>query len=60
MNTKTILAALAVLSLGIACTPSEPEVEETVSQKNTATVVDNGSSVKWAKTEVIGVYTDAS
>ena len=60
MNTKTILAALAALALGMACTPSEPEVEETVSQKITASVADNGSSAKWAKTDVIGVYTDAS
>ena len=60
MNTKTILAALAVAALGMACTPSEPEVEETVSQKITASIADNGSSAKWAKTDVIGVYTDAS
>ena len=60
MNTKTILAALAALALGMACTPSEPEVEETVSQKITASIADNGSSAKWAKTDVIGVYTDAS
>ena len=60
MNTKTILAALAVAALGMACTPSEPEVEETVSQKITASIADNGSGAKWAKTDVIGVYTDAS
>ena len=60
MNTKTILAALAALALGMACTPSEPEVEETVSQKITASIADNGSSANWAKTDVIGVYTDAS
>lgn len=60
MNAKTILAALAVLSFGIACTNSEPEVEEKVSQKITASMVDNGSSAKWAKTDVIGVYTDKS
>ena len=60
MKTRTILAALAALALGMACTPSEPEVEETVSQKITASVADNGSSAKWAKTDVIGVYTDAS
>ena len=60
MNTKTILAALAVFSLGIACTNSEPEVEETVSQKITASLVDNGSATKWAKTDAIGVYTDKS
>ena len=60
MNKKTILAALAVFSFGIACTNSEPEVEETVSQKITASLVDNGSAAKWAKTDVIGVYTDKS
>ena len=60
MKTRTILAALAALALGMACTPSEPEVEETVSQKITASIADNGSSAKWAKTDVIGVYTDAS
>ena len=60
MNTKTILAALAVFSLGIACTNSKPEVEEPVSQKIVASVVDNGTAPKWAKTDVIGVYTDES
>ena len=60
MKTRTILAALAALALGMACTPSEPEVEETVSQKITASIADNGSSANWAKTDVIGVYTDAS
>ena len=60
MKTRTILAALAALAFGMACTPSEPEVEETVSQKITASIADNGSSAKWAKTDVIGVYTDAS
>ena len=60
MNTKTILAAFAMFALGIACTPSEPEVEETVSQKVTATVVDNGAATAWTKSDVLGVYTDAS
>ena len=60
MNTKTIFAAFAMFALGIACTPSEPEVEETVSQKVTATVVDNGAATAWAKSDVLGVYTDAS
>ena len=49
-----------IFGLALACTPSEPEVEETVSQKITAFIADNGSSAKWAKTDVIGVYTDAS
>ena len=44
---KTILAIAAMVGLGLACTPSEPEVEETVSQKITASVADNGSSAKW-------------
>lgn len=52
--------ALAALCFGIACTPSEPEVEETVSQKITATIVDNGSSAAWTSSDVLGVYTDAS
>lgn len=60
MKTRTILAALAALAFGMACTPSEPEVEETVSQKIAASIADNGSAAKWAKTDVIGVYTDAS
>ena len=60
MKTRTILAALAALAFGMACTPSKPEVEETVSQKIAASIADNGSAAKWAKTDVIGVYTDAS
>lgn len=60
MNTRNIFAALAVFSLGLACTPSEPEVEETVSQKISASVVDNGSGALWAKSDAVGVYTDAS
>lgn len=31
-----------------------------MSQKITASLVDNGSATKWAKTDVIGVYTDKS
>ena len=55
------LAAFAAIACtGIACTQTEPEEEEKVSQKITASVVDNGSGAKWAKTDVIGVYTDAS
>ena len=55
------LAAFAAIACaGIACTQTEPEEEEKVSQKITASLVDNGSGAKWAKTDVIGVYTDAS
>lgn len=60
MKTRTILAALAALAFGMACTPSKPEVEETVSQKIAASITNNGSAAKWAKTDLIGVYTDAS
>lgn len=60
MKTRTILAALAALTFGMACTPSKPEVEETVSQKIAASITNNGSAAKWAKTDLIGVYTDAS
>ena len=60
MNKKTILFAIAALSMGIACTSTKPEEEEKVSQKITASIVDNGSAAKWAKSDVIGVYTDAS
>ena len=52
------LAAIACISSG--CSNSEPEVEEKASQKIVATVVDNGTSVKWAKTDAVGVYTDES
>ena len=31
-----------------------------MSQKITASLVDNGSATKWAKTDAIGVYTDKS
>ena len=60
MNTKTILAALAAMMFGVACTNSEPEVEEPVSQNVVADVVDNGAATKWAKSDALGVYTDAS
>lgn len=62
MNLRKLsfFAVASIFCLAMACTPSEPEVEETVSQKITASIVDNGSSAKWAKTDVIGVYTDAS
>ena len=51
-------AAIACISSG--CSNSEPEVEEKASQNIVATVVDNGTSVKWAKTDAVGVYTDES
>lgn len=60
MNKRTMLAALAVVFLGVCCTPSEPEVEETVSQQLTATIADNGSSAAWTSSDALGVYTDAS
>ena len=49
-----------VFTLAMACTQTEPEEEEKASQKITASLVDNGSGAKWAKTDVIGIYTDAS
>ena len=57
---KTILAIAAMVGLGLACTPSEPEVEETVSQKVTATITDSGSGAAWTSSDALGVYTDAS
>ena len=61
MNRKFLSAAFAAMAFfSFGCSNSQPEVEETVSQKITASVVDNGSGVKWAKTDVVGVYTDAS
>ena len=51
--------ALAALCFGIACTPSEPEVEETVSQKVNATLV-SAAGCQWSSSDVLGVYTDAS
>lgn len=56
---KTILAIAAMVGLGLACTPSEPEVEETVSQKVTATLVSEAGAA-WTSSDVLGVYTDAS
>ena len=56
---KTILAIAAMVGLGLACTPSEPEVEETVSQKVTATLVGEAGAA-WTSSDVLGVYTDAS
>ena len=56
-----ILAAVAAIAcISSACTNSKPEVEEPVSQKIVASVVDNGSAAKWTTNDAIGVYTDAS
>ena len=62
MNLRKLsfIAMAGVFTLAMACTQTEPEVEEKVSQKITASLVDNGSGAKWAKTDEIGVYTDAS
>ncbi len=61
MRKHFILAAFAAIAcISFSCTPSEPEVEETVSQQITATIADNGSGASWASSDVIGVYTDAS
>lgn len=54
------IAALACISFSTSCSNSKPEVEETVSQKLTATIADNGSGAAWTSADVIGVYTDAS
>ena len=53
-----VIAAIACISF--SCTPSEPEVEETVSQKVTATITDNDSGAAWTSSDALGVYTDAS
>ena len=53
-------AAIACIGLSIGCSNSEPEVEETVSQKITASLVDNGSGAAWTSTDALGIYTDAS
>ena len=61
MNRKLFLAAFAAIAcISISCSKNEPEEEVKVSQKISATLVDNGSAAKWAKTDVVGVYTDAS
>ena len=62
MNLRKLsfIAMAGVFTLAMACTQTEPEEEEKASQKITASLVDNGSGAKWAKTDVIGVYTDAS
>ena len=58
---KNILTAAAIIAMAAGCTPSTPEPEETVSQKITASVVDNGGAAgQWSTSDQIGVYTDAS
>ena len=59
-NLKIWALMAAIACLGLACTQTEPEEEEVVSQKITASLVDNNSASKWAKNDAIGVYTDAS
>lgn len=59
-NNKIWALMAAIACLGLGCTQTEPEEEEVVSQKLTASLVDNGSGALWAKSDVIGVYTDAS
>ena len=66
INNKTrlfaaVAAIAAIAGFSFSCTPSQPEPEETVSQKITASVVDNdGAGKQWASADVIGVYTDKS
>ena len=61
MRRKLFLAALAAIAcISFSCTQTEPEEEAKVSQKITASIADNGSGAKWAKSDAIGVYTDAS
>ncbi len=61
MNRKLFLTALAAIAcISFGCTQTEPEEEEKVSQKITASIADNGSGAKWTKSDAVGVYTDAS
>lgn len=46
--------------VSFGCSNTEPEEEETVSQNVTATLADDGTGASWAKSDAIGVYTDAS
>ena len=56
-----LVAIAAITGITLGCSNSEPEPEETVSQKITASVVDNdGAGKQWASADVIGVYTDKS
>ena len=58
---KNILTAAAIVAMAASCTSTKPEPEETVSQKITASVVDNGGVAgQWSTSDQIGVYTDKS
>lgn len=61
MKRIQILAAFAAIAcISFGCSHTQPEEEETVSQKITASIVDNGSGAAWTTTDALGVYTDAS
>lgn len=53
-------AAIACIGFSFSCTPSYPEVEETVSQKMSATIESGDASAVWATSDQLGVYTDKS
>ena len=58
---RNILTAAAIIAMAASCTSTKPEPEETVSQKITANVVDNGGTKGvWTSSDQIGVYTDKS
>ncbi len=60
-KSRFLAAIAAIAGISFSCTPSTPEPEETVSQKITASVVDNGGAAgQWSTSDQIGVYTDAS
>lgn len=60
-STRFILTAAAIVAMAASCTSTKPEPEETVSQKITANVVDNGGTKGvWTSSDQIGVYTDKS
>ena len=60
-HTKIFAAVAAIACISFSCTSSKPEVEEQVSQKVTANVIDNDAAGKlWSTSDVIGVYTDKS
>ena len=54
------MAAIACIGFSFSCTPSYPEVEETVSQKMSATIESGDASAVWATSDQLGVYTDKS
>ncbi len=60
-KSRFLAAIAAIAGISFSCTPSTPEPEETVSQKITASVVDNGGAAgQWSTSDQIGVYTDKS